>query len=274
MTNDSLSGRSIIIPESREFDLFSSMIGRHGATVIRCPLVRIRVLSEFAALDAWSERLVAGQHDLLAFYTGEGVTRIVDRSEELGRRDELVAALADPLKLARGPKPVSALHRLGLAADAVTREPTTDGLIELLSTLQLGGRTVAVQLYPGAPDEQLGAAIRERGGKFDPVVPYRYVSDESDEEVAAAIQRMAEGSIDLIAFTSKLQIHRLIEVAERRGMRPVLDKAFAATAIAAIGPVTAQAVADAGGKVTISPEDSFHLKPLVSQIVRELGPAR
>lgn len=274
MTDQPLSGRCVIVPESRELDLFSSMLTRQGAAVIRCPLVRIRALTDFAALDAWSERLIAGGHDLLAFYTGEGVMRIADRAEELGRRDELVAALARPLKLARGPKPVSALRRLGLATDAVTREPTTGGLIDLLGTLELGGQTVAVQLYPGAPDERLGRAIRERGGEFDPVLPYSYASDESDDEVATAIHRMAEGSIDLIAFTSKLQIHRLIDVAERRGIRSVLDKALAATAIAAIGPVTAQALAEAGGKVAISPEVSFHLKPLVAKIVRELGSAR
>lgn len=36
-----LAGRTIAVPETRELDIFSSMLERRGATVIRCPLVTI-----------------------------------------------------------------------------------------------------------------------------------------------------------------------------------------------------------------------------------------
>ena len=32
-----LEGRRIVVPESRELDLFVSMLERQGATAIRCP---------------------------------------------------------------------------------------------------------------------------------------------------------------------------------------------------------------------------------------------
>jgi uroporphyrinogen-III synthase len=37
-----LADRRIVVPETRELDVFAQMVERHGANVIRCPLVAIR----------------------------------------------------------------------------------------------------------------------------------------------------------------------------------------------------------------------------------------
>jgi uroporphyrinogen-III synthase len=37
-----LAGRRIAVPETRELDVFAQMLERHGANVVRCPLVAIR----------------------------------------------------------------------------------------------------------------------------------------------------------------------------------------------------------------------------------------
>jgi uroporphyrinogen-III synthase len=139
----------------------------------------------------------------------------------------------------------------------------------LLGDMELEGRCVGVQVYPGWPEARLRDAFAAMGAGFDPVLPYAYAADEEIEAVSQAIAQMAAGAIDLVAFTSQLQIHRLEEVAERRGV--ALAPALARTTIAAIGPVTAEAVARAGGAVAIQPETNFHMKPFVAEIVRVLG---
>ncbi|WP_126172988.1 uroporphyrinogen-III synthase [Altericroceibacterium xinjiangense] len=266
-----LSGDRVVVPESRELDRFSAMLERHGATVLRSPLILVSPLQDTSTLDAWLDRLIAGRHDTLVFYTGEGVTHIVARAEELGRRDQALAAFAATRKIARGPKPGAALRKLGLSADIVAEAPTTEGLLATLEKLAPHGQCVAVQLYPGAPADRLGDALKALGAGFDPVLPYRYISDEVDDEVASVIRAMASGDIDLIAFTSKLQVQRLCDVAKRQGLEAELEQAFAATTIAAVGPVAAAAVEEAGGTVRIQPTSSFHLKPLVTEIVRTRG---
>ena len=263
-----LSGDRVVIPESRELDRFSAMLERHGATVLRSPLILIRPLEDTAALDAWLERLIEGSHDTIAFYTGEGVTHILGRAEQLGLREEVMTAFAQLRKIARGPKPGAALRKVGLSADLTAVAPTTEGLLTTFETLLLQGHNVAVQLYPGAPADRLRAALNGWGAQFDPVLPYRYVSDEADDEVASVIRQMARGEIDLIAFTSKLQVQRLLEVAQRKELEKELQQALRATTIAAVGPVVAAAVEEAGGTVRIQPSSSFHLKPLVTEIVR------
>ncbi len=271
MTRGALAGRSIILPESRELDLFSSLLARYEADVIRCPLITVTELSDHTVVDAWLDRLVAAPHDLLAFYTGEGVTRLADRADHLGRRQEVIEAMSCATKITRGPKPGAALRKLGLRSDVMTPQPTTDGLLDLLGTMDLRRRRVGVQLYPAAPQERLCEAIAGYGGSWDPVIPYAYVSDEADDQVAGAIERMANGEIDLIAFTSKLQVQRLSRLAAKRRITGQLKRGLVKTTVAAVGPITAQAVMEAGGTVRIQPESSFHLKPLVAEIVRQFG---
>ena len=268
-----LRGRTVAVPESRALDMFSDMIAAHGAEIVRCPLVRVRPLQDNQALDAWIGRLTAGGHDLLAFYTGEGVDRILDRADEIGSREGVLEAFARLPKLVRGPKPLRALRKLG-CGDKITKaaQPTTNGLIALIAGLKAGGGTIGFQVYPDAPEDRLAEACRSSGFGYDPVTPYVYAADESDGTVVEVIRRMAAGEIDLIAFTSQSQVQRLIEVAERRGIRSEMGKALASTRIAAVGPITEQAIVEAGGKVQIRPE-VFHMKPLVAEMIQQMGAA-
>lgn len=265
-----LCGRTVVVPESRALDMFSEMIAAHGAEIIRCPLVRVRPLEDNAALDAWIIRLTAGRHDLIAFYTGEGVGRIVERADETGVRDNVVEAFARLPKLVRGPKPLGALRKLG-CGERITkaRQPTTDGMIASIGSMDVDGATIGFQIYPDAPEDRLVEACRQYGANYDPVIPYVYAADESDAAVADVIRKMALGAVDLIAFTSQSQVQRLVDVAERCGLRSLLAQALESTRIAAVGPITEQAIVEAGGAVHIRP-DVFHMKPLVAEMVEQL----
>ena len=261
----------IVVPESRELDLFTSMLERLGARVVRFPLIVVRDVADTTELDAWIGRLSQGQYDSVIFYTGEGVTRIWAAADRLGMKAAAFGALARARKIARGPKPVAALRKLGLGVDVVAEQPTTAGVLALLPALSLGGTRVGVQLYPEAHDAALRTALEAAGAAFEPVLPYQYVSDETGERVALVIQEMAAGRVDLIAFTSSPQVRRLTEVAQRLGLTAELARALEMTKIAAVGPLTADAVNQAGGQTAIQPSNNFHLKPLVAEIVRTLG---
>jgi uroporphyrinogen-III synthase len=50
-----------------------------------------------------------------------------------------------------------------------------------------------------------------------------------------------------------------------------LDAAMHRIVIAAIGPVTAQAVEEAGWPVGAMPKDSFHLKPMIAALGKRLA---
>ena len=71
-------------------------------------------------------------------------------------------------KITRGPKPERALRELGLKSDLRAEEPTTDGLIATLSSIDLRGRRVGVQLYPGNPNTRFTDFLRQAGAEPDP----------------------------------------------------------------------------------------------------------
>ncbi len=265
-----LSGRRIALPEHRELDRLAALLEAEGAETVRCPLVAIRDAPNPAPVAAWIERVIAAPPDDLILLTGEGLRRLHAAARRNGNAAAFVAALAAARAITRGPKPVRALRELGLSAGLRAGEPTTEGVIAALANEDLRGRRVAVQLYPGNPNARLLDFLREAGAAADPVVPYAYASEADDRRVGMLIGELAEGRIDVIAFTSSPQIARLFDAAGKLAREDELRRGLARTRIAAIGPVAAATLAARGLSPAIVPARRYFLKPLVAAIIESL----
>ncbi len=266
-----LTGRRIALPEHRELDRLAAMFEAAGAETLRCPLVAIVDVAEPAPVLAWIERLIARPCDDLIFLTGEGVTRLHALARKNGVGDGFVTALRHARKFVRGPKPGRALRALGLREDVRAAAPTTEGVIAMLSGEDLRGRRVGVQLYPGNPNARLMDFLREAGAEADAVVPYAYASGSDDRRVEGLIDAIEQGRVDAIAFTSSPQIARLFDVAAKTGREAGLVAGLGRITVAAIGPVTAAALARRGVEAAIVPFGRYFMKPLVTAIVGVLG---
>src|SRR5580704_18857090 len=88
-----LRGVTILVPESRELDLFAGMLEAYGARTLRCPLVTILDAADSTPVEAWLQRLMCGEFDDLILLTGEGLRRLIALGERLGTRSEVVAAI-------------------------------------------------------------------------------------------------------------------------------------------------------------------------------------
>jgi uroporphyrinogen-III synthase len=271
MQEQTLAGRTIAVPESRELDVFSAMLERRGATVIRCPLVAIHDAPDPQVVLAWVRQFNAGSFDDLILLTGEGLRRLlscIDRHEP-SLRDAFVAGLGRVRKITRGPKPARALRELGLKPDIAAATPTTQGVIDALRSESLTGRRVAVQLYGSEPNLPLMEFLREAGALATSVAPYVYADQTEDEEVRALLTKMAAGAVDIIAFTSSAQVDRLFAV----GPEDLVHRALSATEVAAVGPVVGDALARRGIDVRFMPHDSFFMKPLATAMENGLSKA-
>jgi uroporphyrinogen-III synthase len=269
---DPLAQRRIAIAESRELDLFASLLERRGATVLRYPLVQVIDAPDPDPILAWLHRFASDGCDDLILLTGEGLRRLlqcIDRHEP-ALRGPFLAALARVRRITRGPKPARVLRELGLPSDLPAEVPTTAGLIALLRPLPLRERRVGVQLYGGEANRPLVDFLTEAGAQVWPVAPYRYADRASDVAVQELLGNMRRGAIDAIAFTSKAQVERLFRAAAAEDVRAAL----AATAVAAVGPVVAESLVAHGVDVGAMPPGSWHLKPLVAALGELLGAAR
>jgi uroporphyrinogen-III synthase len=268
---DVLRNRVIAVPEARQLDVLASLLEKRGATVVRCPLVGIQDAPDERPVVAWIRRLIETPADLTVFYTGEGIERLLGFARRAGLETGLVAALRSAAKLTRGPKPKRALRRLDLDPQYEAIAPTTEGLIETLGTIELAGKRVAVVLYSADQDSQLADYLRGRGAEPDCVAPYVYASAAEDRQVIALIERLRDGGIDAIAFTSKAQMQRLRKVAREHGLEAALRAGLERTRVAAVGPVVAAELTEEGFRVDAMPEESYSMKPLVTSLCTLLG---
>lgn len=269
----SLENRRIGLPESRELDVLARLMEARGARALRYPLVAIHDNPDQGPVREWIGRLIAGGMDHLILYTGEGLRRLLDAAERAGIRKDFVAALGGVPVTSRGPKPARELRELGLQPDHAPDEATTDGLIGLLSGIDLEGCRVGVQLYGTEPNEPLMGFLRGAGAEPDPVAPYVYVSDADTDRVRELITRLQAGKVDAVAFTSRQQVTRLFQVAREEPGEEGLRQVLRSVLVAAVGPVVTEALEEKGVSPDVDPGSSYFMKPLVRAIEARLGPA-
>jgi uroporphyrinogen-III synthase len=266
-----LTGQVVAVPETRQLDVLAGLLERRGATVLRCPLVGIEDTPDAAGVVHWIERLIREPTDLVVFYTGEGIERLVGFARRAELEAPFVAALGRIPKLTRGPKPQRALRALALTAEYAATEPTTAGLVATARALAAPLRRVAIQLYSADQDRELIDFLHGRSAVTDSVAPYVYASAAADERVADLIGELAAGRIAAIAFTSKAQVQRLLELASRRDLEPALRAGLARTRVAAVGPVVSAELEARGIRVDTMPAASYSMKPLVTSLCELLG---
>jgi uroporphyrinogen-III synthase len=269
---DRLNGYRILILETREEAQFSRLLTEQGADVLQCPMFTIHDAPDPAPIEAWIHRFVDQPFDDLVLMTGEGLRRLMKVARRINVDQDFIAALGKARKFARGPKPGRALREIGLEPQVTTEKPTSEGIIEMLSRVDLRGHRVGLQLYPDKDHGVLIGAITAQGAKVDPVLPYVYDAQAADANIVTAIEEMAAGAIDAIALTNLGQIRRLIEVARAHGFEARLREGLAKTPIASVGPAVSDELKSHGLRTDIYPaNDAFFMKPLISAMAAELG---
>jgi uroporphyrinogen-III synthase len=262
---DRLTGYRILILETREEAQFSRLLAEQGANVLQCPMVAINDAPDPAPIEAWIRRCIERPFDDLVLLTGEGLRRLMKVVRRLSAEQDFIAALRQARKFARGPKPGRALREIGLEPQITTEKPTSEGVAEMLSRLDLKGHRVGLQLYPDKDHSALIGAISAQGAEVDAVLPYVYDAKAADTNILTALDEMAEGRVDAIALTSSGQPRRLFDVARAHGLEDRLIEGLKQTPIASVGPVVTEELAVHGLTPDITPQgEAFFMKPLIS----------
>ena len=160
---DRLNGYRILILETREEAQFSRLLTEQGADIVQCPMFTIHDAPDPAPIEAWIGRFIDKPFDDLVLMTGEGLRRLMKVARRIDAEPAFIAALGQARKFARGPKPGRALRELGLEPQVTTEKPTSEGIIEMLSRVDLGGHRLGLQLYPDKDHGRLISAITAQG---------------------------------------------------------------------------------------------------------------
>ncbi len=228
-----LAGKRVVVTRAPEqAQELIRWLEQLGAEILFLPAVGFADPLDCAPLD----RAIAAlpQFHWLLFTSQNAVRFFVKRCRALGR----MPGAGQPLVAAVGPATAAAAEKEGLRVDYVAGRFRGAALAEELGA-RLAGKRVLLPRSDRASGD-LPGALAGQGADVVDVVAYRTVAPHSfDPCVADAIRR---GEVDVVTFMSPSAFHH---VAEEVGLE-VLRRANSRLTLAAIGPVTAGAIRDAG----------------------------
>ncbi|HSS98808.1 MAG TPA: uroporphyrinogen-III synthase [Terriglobales bacterium] len=257
MGNDGFAGLRVLSLESRRAKEMGQLIVNNGGRPVIAPSMREVPQGPNEDELKFAAELQQGKYGAVIFLTGVGTRHLAQAIESVCSREQLVAALSRTKVVARGPKPVAVLREFGVAVTVTAPEPNTSK--ELLQALDdnrdkvpLSGQLVAIQEY-GVPSTELYAELEKRGAKVFPVHVYKWEPPEDTTPLRDAISALSRGDIDVVMFTSSVQIHHLFQFAEEMKLREQLSKGLQGAVIASIGPTTSGTLRDFGINVDMEP---------------------
>ncbi len=256
MANSGFNGLRVLSLESRRSKEIAQLIINNGGQPMVVPSTREVPDSNAKELE-FAASLLQDHFAAVIFMTGVGTRALTQAVEPVCSRAQFVAGLSRTKVVARGPKPIAALRELGVPVTLAVPEPNTwreilQALDQNTEKVPLQGRKIAVQEH-GIPSPELYAGLRERGADVTPVHVYHWSLPEDTGPLRDAISAVTRNEIDVVMFTSSVQIIHLFQIAEEMKLREDFVGALNRAVIASIGPVTSEMLRENGISVDLEP---------------------
>ncbi len=270
MSSAGFAGLRVLALESRRAQEMAKLIANNGGEAIVAPSMREVPLESNKDALAFASALAEGGFDMVIFLTGVGTRALTRVVETVYPREQFVAALRRVAVVARGPKPVTALKELGVPVTLAVPEPNTwrellHALDERRDSLPLDGCRIAVQEY-GVSNPELLTGLGERGAQVTRVPVYEWALPEDTAALRAAIAAITRGEIDVVLFTTSVQVAHLLKVAEEMNLKEPVSCAFARMLVGSIGPVTSEELCRHGLSADLEPTH-----PKMGFLVKEMA---
>jgi uroporphyrinogen-III synthase len=266
-------GLSVLLLESRRRSEMAALVSTYGGKPVSAPALREVPLESNPEALAFADGLRQGAFDIVILLTGVGTRALLEVVEAKSSRAEFVAALARTKVVPRGPKPLAVLRELKVTPWITVPEPNTwQELVAALDEAVAGGlqasgslhgKRVAVQEY-GKTNDDLLHALEARGATVTRVPVYRWALPEDVAPLRNAVRGIADGTLDVVLFTTSVQIVHLTEVADTTGAADVMRDGLRRMVVASIGPTCTEALRNHGVAVDL---EASH--PKMGFLVRE-----
>jgi uroporphyrinogen III methyltransferase / synthase len=253
--NRPLSGKRVLVTRTRQqaSDL-SRALAAQGAEPVELPTIEIVPRADDGDVEHAIADLVSAAYQWCVFTSANAVDIFVRHVGDAGRD---VRAFGRTRIAAIGPGTADALARHGLRADLTPERYVAEGLLDAFGQRVMRGQRVLLPRAEGAREalvdglEAMGAHVYELT---------LYVSAIPERPDAEGLRRLRAGEIDIATFASSSSVRNLVAMLDG-DPAPLCD-----ILIAAIGPVTADAVREAGLEPAVVAE-SYTIDGLVEALV-------
>jgi uroporphyrinogen-III synthase len=261
-------GLRVLTLESRRAPEMAKLISSNGGIAMVAPSMREIALESNTAALAFGHMLLRGEFDAVIFLTGVGTRALSRVVETIYPHEQFVAALRNIAIIARGPKPVAVLREWEVPITLTASEPNTwrevlRALDEGAANVPLRGCRVAVQEY-GVSNPDLLAGLTERGAQVTSVPVYEWALPEDVGPLRAAVEAIAREEIDVVLFTTAMQVNHLLQIAAEMKKENAVRRALQRTLVASVGPTTSERLREFGLTADIEPSH-----PKMGYLVRE-----
>lgn len=261
-----LAGYTIGITGHRRWEEQAEMLSRRGARVVHGPTMSTTLLGDLDETVSVTRRVLAAPIDVVVLTTGIGTRSWFAAAESVGLDGALREALNAARIVVRGPKALHAARAEGLEVTWSAPGETNREVVANLRAAGVAGQRIAVQRDGGEP--VVAGALRAIGpGEVIDVPVYRWSMPIDPAPATRLLELTVQGQLDAVTFTSAHAVHNSFELAPSAA---ALADAFNRHTVAvAVGPVTAQALHDAGVSAVLEPERA-RLGSMVLALARAL----
>jgi uroporphyrinogen-III synthase len=231
----SLAGKRIVITRSAaQSEAIARELTARGAIPVVLPLVSFAEPEDFAPLDA----AIAGiqRFDWMILTSAQAVRSVAKRCSDLKR--EIVRAKSKVRIACVGPVTAEAAQQAGLPVEYVAETHTGAGLAEELGSKLAGAKVLLPRSDRANPD--LPVALKRHGAEVSEVIAYRTLRPSAVNE--NNLSQIVDGETDAILFFSPSAVQHFAELLGGGQLRLLQDR----LAVTAVGPVTANALRQAG----------------------------
>jgi uroporphyrinogen III methyltransferase/synthase len=243
MDKKSLAGKRILITRARkQSGDFAAQLKKRGAEVVEFPTIEIVPPLRWGEVDRAIDQLKS--YDWIILTSANGVNffwqRLAQRSEPLRLPSSLrVCAI--------GPATARQLKEKRVSVHYIPEKFVAESILEGFEKMFVKGKRILLARAKKARDI-LPKGLRKMGAEVDVVAVYRTVKPRGGSKKLKKL--LAEGKIDVIAFTSSSTVNHFAELLKKEDLKKLLK----GVAIACIGPVTARTVKEWALKVQVQPK--------------------
>ena len=266
----SLKGRVVAITRPiGQTDEIASLVSKFGGIPYVASTVEIKPTKDLTPVREFIKRTVAGKIDLIIFTSQNGIVGLVEASQKLELKAELLTALNSSTIVAIGPRTKEKLQSYGIKVDLTPSNFTSKGIAESLN-MQVSGKIVALPRMKEAKD-YLRDELKKANATVLEVPVYESVLPTDKSKVQMLIHDILRRKINVITFTSSGTALNLFRIADEQHLRRRLgDCLNAGVTVVAIGPETQKTLEEIGVKVDVVPRQ-YTTEAMVEALVRHLN---
>ncbi len=240
-----LAGKRIVITRAAaQSEALARELIVRGAIPVVLPLVSFAEAEDSTPLDAAIAEIQ--QFDWMMLTSAQAVRAVIKRGEELKLS---LNHAENKLQIACvGPVTAEEARRAGLRVEYVAETHTGAALAEELGKRLKGAKVFLPRSDRANPD--LPPALKRHGALVTEVIAYRTLRPTAIDE--RNLRQVADGAADAVLFFSPSAVQHFAELFGGQQLRALQDK----LAITAVGPVTANALREAGVQRTVLAGDT------------------